>query len=131
MNLQSQSRTVLAIALLGGASLFVAGCGDKSSSETVGQKMDRTVDKVAAATDRATAATAAAVDDATLTAKVKTAIIAEPGMNALQIDVDTKNAIVSLTGNVDTTQVKARAAQLAETVPGVRSVVNNLVVKAG
>ena len=122
------SMTVLAAALAGVA-LFGAGCSDRNSTDTVGQKVDRTANKMATATDNATAKAAAAIDDATITTKVKTAVLAEPGLKTLQIDVDTKNAIVSLSGNVDTTQVKARAAQLAETVPGVRSVVNNLVVK--
>ena len=41
-----------------------------------------------------------AVDDAAITAKVKTAIMAEPGLKATEINVDTKDAVVTLTGTV-------------------------------
>jgi len=129
------SMTVLAAALAGIA-LFGAGCSDRSSTETVGQKVDRTTDKMAAATDKMAAATdqatvkaAAAIDDATITAKVKTAVLAEPGLKTLQIDVDTKNGVVTLAGTVDTAALKERAAQVAQAVNGVRSVDNNLAVK--
>jgi osmotically-inducible protein OsmY len=33
-----------------------------------------------------------------ITAKVKTAIMAEPGLKATEINVDTKDAVVTLTG---------------------------------
>jgi len=121
--------TVLAAALAGVA-LFGAGCGERSSTDTVGQKMDRTTDKMAATTDKATAKAAAAIDDATITTKVKTAVLAEPGLKALQIEVDTKNGVVTLAGTVDTPALKERAQQVAQAVNGVKSVDNNLAVKA-
>jgi len=123
------SMTLLAAALAGVA-LFGAGCGERSSTDTVGQKMDRTSDKMAAATDNATAKAAAAIDDATITTKVKTAVLAEPGLKTLQIDVDTKNGVVTLAGTVDTPALKERAQQVAQAVNGVKSVDNNLAVKA-
>jgi len=122
------SMTLLAVAL-SGIALFGAGCSDRNASETVGQKMDRTTDKMAAATDNATAKAAAAIDDATITTKVKTAVMAEPGLKTLQIDVDTKNGVVTLAGTVDTPALKERAQQVAQSVNGVRSVDNNLAVK--
>ena len=73
---------------------------------------------------------AAAVDDAAITAKVKTAVIGEPGLSALKIDVDTKDGVVTLTGTVDSAAMKDRAQQVAQSVSGVRSVVDNLVVKS-
>jgi hyperosmotically inducible protein len=122
------SMTVLTAALAGIA-LFGAGCGERSSTDTVGQKMDRTTDKMAATTDKATAKAAAAIDDATITTKVKTAVLAEPGLKALQIEVDTKNGVVTLAGTVDTPALKERAQQVAQAVNGVKSVDNNLAVK--
>jgi hyperosmotically inducible protein len=122
------SMTVLAAALAGIA-LFGAGCSDRSSPDTVGQKIDRTTDKMAAATDNATAKAAVAIDDATITTKVKTAVLAEPGLKTLQIDVDTKNGVVTLAGTVDTPALKDRAQQVAQAVNGVKSVDNNLTVK--
>jgi osmotically-inducible protein OsmY len=122
------SMTVLAAALAGIA-LFGAGCSDRNSTDTVGQRVDRTTDKMAATTDNATAKAAAAIDDATITTKVKTAVLAEPGLKTLQIDVDTKNGVVTLAGTVDSTALKERATQVAQGVSGVRSVDNNLAVK--
>ena len=122
------SMTVLAAALAGVA-LFSAGCSDRNSTDTVGQKVDRTANKMATATDNATAKAAAAIDDATITTKVKTAVLAEPGLKTLQIDVDTKNGVVTLAGTVDTPALKDRAQQVAQAVNGVKSVDNNLTVK--
>jgi len=122
------SMTVLAAALAGVA-LFGAGCSDRNSTDTVGQKVDRTANKMATATDNATAKAAAAIDDATITTKVKTAVLAEPGLKTLQIDVDTKSGVVTLAGTVDTPALKDRAQQVAQSVNGVQSVNNNLTVK--
>ena len=122
------SMTVLAAALAGVA-LFGAGCSDRNSTDTVGQKVDRTANKMATATDNATAKAAAAIDDATITTKVKTAVLAETGLKTLQIDVDTKNGVVTLAGTVDTPALKDRAQQVAQSVNGVQSVNNNLTVK--
>jgi hypothetical protein len=119
----------LMAAALAGVALFGAGCGERSSSDTVGQKMDRTTDKMAAATDNATAKAAAAIDDATITTKVKTAVLAEPGLKTLQIEVDTKGGVVTLAGTVDNAALKERAQQVAQAVTGVKSVENNLTVK--
>lgn len=118
------------MALLAGVAMLGAGCSDQKSTETAGQKLDRATEKMAAATDRATAKTAAAVDDAAITTAVKAAVLAEPGLKTLQIDVDTKNAVVTLTGSVDNMALKERASQIAQNVSGVKSVDNNLVVKS-
>jgi hyperosmotically inducible periplasmic protein len=135
------SMTVLAAALAGIA-LFGAGCSDQNSPQTVGQKIDRATDKmatvtdnaankVAAATENAANKTSAVIDDATITTKVKSAVLAEPGLKTLQIDVDTKNGVVTLAGTVDSPALKERATQVTQGVSGVSSVNNNLTVKAG
>lgn len=118
--------------------LFGAGCSDQTptstssttTAPTVGQKMESAADKVANATDKATVNAAAAIDDATITTKVKAAVLAEPGLKSLKIDVDTKDAVVTLNGTVDSPALKERAMQVAQNVGGVRQVVDNLVVKA-
>ncbi len=69
-----------------------------------------------------------AEDDA-ISAKVKAAIVSDPSLSAQQINVDTKNAVVTLNGNVDDSMSKTRAMQVAQTVNGVRTVVDNLEVK--
>jgi predicted small secreted protein len=130
MMMQSPKRTALLAALVAAVALTSAGC-NRQSPDTVGQKVDRATDKVATATERATKETAIAVDDAAITTKVKSAVLAEPGLKSLQINVDTKDAVVTLSGTVDTPALKDRAVQIAQSVQGVKSVTDNLSVKTG
>ena len=67
-----------------------------------------------------------AVDDATITAQVKSAISAEPGLKATNINVDTKDAVVTLTGTVPSAPLKDKAKEIATNVSGVKSVQDNL-----
>jgi len=69
------------------------------------------------------------VDDATITASVKTQLTKDKASNFTKIDVDTNRGVVSLNGVVDSAQTKARAEQLARGVDGVRNVINNLQVQ--
>jgi hyperosmotically inducible protein len=69
------------------------------------------------------------VDDATITASVKSTLVADKAANLTRVDVDTNNGVVSLNGVVESTQQKSRAEQLARRVDGVKSVVNNLQVQ--
>lgn len=71
------------------------------------------------------------VDDATLTTRVKTRIIQDQSLEAFQIDVDTYRGMVQLNGFVDSAEAAQRAVDIAEDVPGVVSVKNNLQVKPG
>ena len=68
------------------------------------------------------------VDDASITAAVKTRLVADHATNVTRVDVDTNNGTVYLNGSVDTAEQKARAEQLAWQASGVKSVVNNLQV---
>jgi hyperosmotically inducible periplasmic protein len=69
------------------------------------------------------------VDDATITAQVKSKLAAEKVPTMTKVDVDTNRGTVYLTGNVENSDVKARATELARQVSGVRDVVNNLRVQ--
>ena len=69
------------------------------------------------------------VDDAALTAKVKTALIANPVTKAHQIDVESKAGTVQLNGFVDSTAGRNEAATVAKGVEGVTTVENNLEVR--
>jgi hyperosmotically inducible protein len=71
-----------------------------------------------------------AVDDSAITAKVKTALLADPNVKGLQIDVDTKNGVVTLNGTADKPANRDRAVAIAKDTSGVKSVENRLVVKA-
>ncbi len=123
-----RNRMRLAAVLAAGAALLAAGCSDRSN-ETVGQKVDNAAANVAAATGQVADKAAGAIDDATITTKIKAAVLAEPGLKALQIKVDTRDGNVTLNGTVDTPALKERAMQVARAVEGVKTVSDQLVVK--
>ena len=69
-------------------------------------------------------------DNSALTARVKTAIATDSGLgNAANINVNTYRGVVQLGGFVDSNDKIERAANAARSVPGVRSVENNLRVR--
>ncbi len=135
--MNSLQRKTALISLVIGTALASAACEQRSPS-TVGQRMDRppetansTMNKPADTANSAMNKPATAVDDAAITAKVKTAIMAEPGLKATEINVDTKDAVVTLTGTVPSAPLKDRAKEIATSVSGVRSVQDNLVTQSG
>jgi hyperosmotically inducible protein len=69
------------------------------------------------------------VDDASITASVKSKLVADAASNLTRVNVDTNNATVYLNGTVETPEQKVRAEQLAWQAKGVKSVVNNLQVQ--
>ena len=69
------------------------------------------------------------IDDKTILASVKTKLVAEKPSNLTKVDVDVTNGTVYLNGAVESAEQKARAEQLAQSVKGVKSVVNNLQVR--
>jgi len=70
------------------------------------------------------------LDNGTLTAKVKTALFAAADVKAMQIDVDSKDGVVTLNGTQETAAAVDRAAAVARGTDGVASVDNKLTVKA-
>lgn len=69
------------------------------------------------------------VDDRTITASVKSKLVADRASNLTRVDVDTTNRVVSLNGVVESPDLKRRAEELAMQVNGVRRVNNNLQVQ--
>jgi len=70
------------------------------------------------------------VDDASLTASVKSTLVSDKAANLTRIDVDTNNGVVSLNGVVESAQQKARAEELARRVNGVKGINNNLQISS-
>jgi len=69
------------------------------------------------------------VDDASVTAQVKTAILFHKSTSALNTKVETKNNVVTLTGTAKNDAEKELATKVAKDINGVKSVVNNMVVE--
>jgi len=77
-------------------------------------------------TKQATNTAAGVVDNATLTTKVKAAFLADDMVKGTQINVDSSDGVVKLTGTVDNAAHVARAVEIAKGVQGVQRVENNL-----
>ena len=108
---------VLGITLAGAASLLSAGC---SRQEEV---------SVAAAASKITPGVQ--IDDTVITAKVKSALLAEPTIKSFDLKVETRKGIVQLSGFVDNQAQVNGALAITRAVEGVASVENMLSLKEG
>ncbi len=103
-------KTILSAAL---AAFALAACGTPSGPE--GEQQSKA---------------GAYVDDATVTAKVKTAIATDVGVKAAaNVNVETSRGVVQLSGFADSDDQASRAVTAAQKVGGVRSVKNDIRVK--
>ena len=68
------------------------------------------------------------IDDAAITAAVKAKFAGDPDVAAIDIDVDTNEGVVTLSGRVESADQSREAARLAADTDGVRRVINNLSV---
>jgi len=66
------------------------------------------------------------VDDATITARVKTALLNDPATGGLRIDVDTFKGVVTLSGGVKSAAERDKAIAIARKTPGVVDVKSTL-----
>jgi osmotically-inducible protein OsmY len=71
-----------------------------------------------------------AIEDASITASVKSRLLWNDSTDGLDIEVDTMNGKVTLTGDATTQAEKDLATRLARNTDGVRGVDNKIVVKA-
>ena len=67
--------------------------------------------------------------DAGITGLVKTKLAADTKVSAFEINVDTSNGVVTLTGNVDSQEAKDEALKLAKETSGVHDVVDMIAVR--
>jgi hyperosmotically inducible protein len=106
----NRHRIVLMIA----AAFLAAGCATQGGGE--GEQKESRVGKY--------------VDDATLTAKVKTAIATDVGVKAASnVNVETHRGVVQLSGFADSSEQANRSVAAAEKVAGVQSVKNDIRIK--
>jgi hyperosmotically inducible protein len=90
------------IALTGFA--LVVGAAGCSSTRTVGQQ----------------------VDDAWITTEVTAKLAADPEVSPFEVDVDTQEGVVRLSGMVETQAERDEAAKLARNTDGVKKVINDI-----
>jgi osmotically-inducible protein OsmY len=90
-----------------GASLAVSGCNVFRGQSTAGEY----------------------VDDVTITTKVKAELLDSGKVEGLDVNVDSMNGNVTLSGWADTASERTTAGTIARSVAGVKSVDNKLKIK--
>lgn len=155
----SKFYAIVLMAVFSAMVLTLSACDKTTSSgETVGQKVDKAIDKtnekmgvvsdkvgagmnkagdaISSATTSLSAdatATAAktgeAISDAAISTSINADLIKDPELSVLKIDVDTKLGVVVLNGLTPNETARQRAEKIAGAVKGVTKVQNNLTVK--
>ena len=69
--------------------------------------------------------------DATITGMIKTRLAADSRVRASEVNVDTTNGVVTLTGNVDGQEARNAAMKLARDTSGVSDVKDMISVRSG
>jgi hyperosmotically inducible periplasmic protein len=103
----SSTRVLLLIGVMISAFVFAA-CGSSPHSRSTGR----------------------AVDDAWITSKVKSSLLADNLVSGTDVSVETYQGKVMLSGFVDAESQIDRAVEIAESTEGVQRVVNNLKLKS-
>lgn len=69
------------------------------------------------------------IDDSLLTTRVKAALVADPTVRAIEVNVETFKGRVQLSGFVSSEAAMDRAVAIARSIPGVASVANDMRLK--
>jgi hyperosmotically inducible protein len=104
-----------------GQDLKQAGRDMKEGAEDAGQAIQDGAEKLDA---KYGPAAREMLGDAAVTARIKTKLVADPEVAALNIDVDTVDGRVTLNGKVSSADQRAEAEKLASHTEGVKSIVN-------
>lgn len=109
---------------------FVESAAEKQAAETAAKQVNGVMQVSNNLQLRSGERTAgAAIDDTTITAKVKAALVGDSRTKAHQVEVKTYNGVVSLGGFVSSEAERQAAAQVAQNVAGVVKVENGVMVK--
>jgi len=94
--------------------MTVAGAAMKPGETTMGQKMD---------------AIGESIDDASITALVKTTLLYHRSTSAISTTVETKEGVVTLGGKAGNAAARDLASKFVSDVRGVKKVINNMTVE--
>lgn len=108
--------TTLASLVAGG---FVLSSPALAAGESAGDKVDQ-----------AGRTASAKVDDASLVARIKSNMLRSSEVEGLDVNVDVKDGVVTLSGTADTQAEKASAEKIAKAADGVKRVDNRIVIKS-
>jgi hyperosmotically inducible protein len=101
----------------------------KQGADKAGAAIQRGAEKVQTQVEtKVVPAAKELLNDANITATVKTKLAGDPAINALTVNVDTSHGQVTLSGKVALAEQKVEAEKVAGKVDGVKSVVNQIQV---
>lgn len=100
--------------------MTVTAAKKPGAKKTVGDKIDTVGEKMGAIGEK--------IDDASITALVKTTLLYHRSTSALNTTVDTKEGVVNLGGKAKNEAEKTLATKLVSDVHGVKMVINNMTV---
>lgn len=69
------------------------------------------------------------IDDTVITTKVKAALLEDKTVSGLQVNVESFKGVVQLSGFVKTPEQRAKAVELARSVPGVERVRDDILIR--
>jgi len=103
MNFRDISRVLLACVL----TAMLAACAGTATQQSTGEYIDGTV----------------------LTSRVKSALLNDPAVSGLSVNVETYKGIVQLSGFVKTVAERNRAIAVAQDIAGVKQVRNDILIR--
>jgi len=132
----NNTKPILVWTLVAGVAIFAAGCDSKPKEPTPGERLDNAIadvkqsaseagDKMEQKADQM----GQAIDDTAITTSVKTKLLAADNLKGLDIKVETVKGVVTLTGKVANAAAKELAVTLTQSVDGVVSVNDELVIQ--
>ena len=131
VHMKDRSRAfVQGLALAGAASILLIGCGNREAEAgapaAAAVTLTVTTEPLPAGTTVGTE-----IDDSVVTARVKSALLADPGAKGFEVKVETSKGQVQLSGFVDTQAGIDRAIALTRGIEGVKGVDNAMTLKQG
>ncbi|QKJ85728.1 Osmotically-inducible protein Y [Paramixta manurensis] len=126
MNKTTMAKTLMAV-MVGSALLS----GSALAESTIMQKAQATADNTGSKIDSSMKKVDGFMDDSTVTAKAKAALVDDAAIKSTDISVNTHQGVVTLSGFVTSQDQAEKAVALVKNVQGVKSVSDKLHVKDG
>lgn len=120
LSTKSMIAAVLGTMLVGGSAL---------AEETLGQQIQQVATTTGAKIDNSVQKASGYVDDSSITAKVKSALLEDKTISSGDISVSTTKGVVTLSGFVSSQAVASHAVDIATKTEGVSSVSDKLQIK--
>ncbi|WP_404396503.1 BON domain-containing protein [Idiomarina loihiensis] len=128
-------KMALPASLIAISMLTLSGCSDaetekaESRAENAMQETEHKAQEAKSYTEEKAEDAGEYVDDAVITTKVKAVIFEDDNLNSMDINVETNNGIVQLSGFVENDADIDTAENLAATVKGVKDIENDIQVR--